>query len=364
MTHKQHDQLQWSLGILAIFLVIFANTANDGFFEFVRKPTALLFYPKLIFSIVVAAGGNLLLMLLGAAQLARPRSTWSMQFNLILRLIIGILLGSVGYYTYNLLVTGNLRHFQLINLIQMVVQGPVSGYAPLYAIVSFLISLPILRLIATQADFAIMRYIFWLQLIFIGMFPIVIFFTGISNIDLALPLAIESGLFYPLMGYWLTNTTLIKQLTREALLVAWLLSAVAFAVMISVSLYQANLEKNITILTNQAFTQTFQAIPCLTVFTTMVVHVLNRSEPTAFNRFKQSWVQSFYGILLVAGILFIPLRLVLTVLAPWIGLFGGSVIWTVTTMVASYVVTIVLRRFKHLRRWLPSLFTALDQEVR
>ncbi|WMB63355.1 acetyltransferase [Lactiplantibacillus pentosus] len=93
-------------------------------------------------------------------------------------------------------------------------------YDILYELLGFFVTLPLLRVIAHHASITIQRYLFWAELVFIGMVPIVVFFTGLTTINIDPPLAITAGCFFALMGYWLSQADLLTRITREQLLAA------------------------------------------------------------------------------------------------------------------------------------------------
>lgn len=355
MNHKQAYRVQRIIVIVALLLILFGDTNMNGVFSFSHQPQQIWFYPQLVVALMTAAGPNLLLMALGAAQLRRPALAISQLIRQILWLIGGIALFSLFFYLEDLLgQSQGLANFNLAGFFTALAQAPVGFYDILYELLGFFVTLPLLRVIAHHASITIQRYLFWAELVFIGMVPIVVFFTGLTTINIDPPLAITAGCFFALMGYWLSQADLLTRITREQLLVAWLLTVACYAVMVSVTMYQVNLEHNFDLISSQPFAQTFQAIPCLTLWVTVATWVMNRT--TLKQPRRHNFVQTTYGTLLVAGLLIEPFTGINRVLTPIIGAWWAAWLWTLAVGLVSVEVVWLLRHWRFARQLLPDLF--------
>ncbi|WP_237756447.1 polysaccharide biosynthesis protein [Lactiplantibacillus herbarum] len=350
---KQFYYLQRTILIIALMLILFSDTADKGIFSFINQPQSIFFYPQLVVALMAVAGPNLLMMVLGAQQLQRPALTIPKLMQKLLWLIAGIVLFSVVYYGETIILSHD-QGFNVSGFFKDLVQAPVGFYDVLYEVLGFFVSLPVLRIIAKYASEQIKRYLFWTELIFIGMLPIITFFTGLTTIAVKPPLAVAAGCFFALMGYWLSKQVVLRQITREHLLVAWLLTFCCYAVMVSVTMYQVNLEQNVNLIMNQPFAQTLQAIPCMTLWVTVATQIMNRKQLKPPH--KHNWLQASYGSLLVAGVLFTPLKLVTTWFISVVGIWWYSLALCAVVLLLSVGLVQLLRRLPVMQRLLPDLF--------
>ncbi|AVK62250.1 polysaccharide biosynthesis protein [Lactobacillus sp. CBA3605] len=356
MSRRQFYWLQYTVVLLAIFLILLASTGSDGLFAFALQPTKLGFYPQMVVTMLVAAGPDLLLMALGAYQLKQTNYSFARLVRYIITIIGGITLFSLIYYVYGLATTQQLHHFNSATFFSELVQGPFSTYDTLYGIIAFFVTLPILRVVAKHADAMTIKYLVIVELIFVGVFPVVGYLFGLSSIYINLPVALQGGAFFPLMGYWLVHTDFVRKITREQLLIAWILSLVCYTIMIAVTLYQSVLEGDFGVIAMQNFTQTFQAIPCLTFFITIETFILNRPLSTKHRLRPTNFLRLSYGVLLITGVVLAPLKVILMDLTPYLGPFIGSLIWVLTTILISYLVAMVLSHIAGITKLFPSIF--------
>lgn len=335
-------------------LILFGDTGMNAVFSFSHQPQSVWFYPQFVVALMTAAGPNLLLMALGAYQLRRPALSATKLVRRILWLMGGITLFSLAFYLEDLVTQRSLASFNIAGFLTSLVQAPVGFYDILCELLGFFVTLPLLRVIAHHASIVIQQYLFWVELVFIGMIPVLVYFTGLTTISIDSPLAITAGCFFALMGYWLSQANILQRITREHLLIAWLLTVGCYAVMVSVTMYQVNLEKNFDLISSQPFAQTFQAIPCLTLWVTIAIWIMNRPRSKA--PWGYNFVQAGYGSLLVAGLLIEPFMVINRWLTPIIGAWWSGWLWSVAVLIVSVELVWLLRRVRWLQRLLPDLF--------
>lgn len=338
MTDRVFYNLQKIIVPLAIFFILFVSTGNYGYLAYVNNQNSFLFYPQIIFSVIAAAGPNLLLMSLGAYQFSHKSQNEKVA-KTIVAIVLGIVIFSLLTYCYALLTTNNFSAFGWNYFFTRVVSSSFSSYNIIYVILGVLVTLPLLQLFADHANLKVINYLFWAEVVFVGFVPLFVYFTNVGNVNISSPLAIEGGFFFPLMGYWLTKIEYIKRITREQLVGAWILTFCCYAIMISVTLYQATIEKSAP---SQSFYQTFQAIPCMTFFLSMVVYVQNRQKKQGKRVLKDNFVKLSYGIILVAGLVMEPLQVVYNFMEPIIGNVMSSIVWVLVTMLVSYLLSALL----------------------
>lgn len=351
MADRQFYKLQKIIIPLAIFLILYVSTGNFGYMA-LNLQTSVLFYPQLVFSIMSAMGTNLLLMAFGMYQLKKEHSSKQLWHNIWV-IMLGVLIFSLLVYTYSLLIDGDISKFNLGTYFSELLQASFSSYNVLYVLLGAFITMPFMKILADNFNRDLIKYLFWLEIVFVGFIPIFVYFMGITGINLSTPIAIQGGVFFPLMGYWLSNPEKIKKITREQLLIAWLVTVCCYIVMISVTMYQSNIDNNVI---SQAFFQSFQAIPCLTFFVSMEVHVMNMKNKPNERVLKDNFVKLAYGVLLFSGLLMDPLKGVYDFFQPLLGYMLGSIIWVLVTMLVSYIITILASHVRGISRLFLNLF--------
>ena len=354
MNIKQAYRVQRLVLLIALMLILFGDTSMNGVFSFSHRPQSIWFYPQLVVATATVAGPNLLLMALGAYQLRRPALPIARLIQQVGWLIGGIALFSLAFYIEDLIGQHSLASFNTAGFFTALAQAPVGFYDVLYELLGFFVTLPLLRVIAHHASITIQRYLFWAELLFIGMVPIVVYFTGLTTISIDPPLAITAGCFFALMGYWLSQGDILQRVTREHLLIAWLLTVGCYVVMVSVTMYQVNLEHNFDLISSQPFAQTFQAIPCLTLWVTIATRVLNR--PTVKAPRRHNFVQTGYGSLLVAGLLIEPFMNISRWSTAVLGAWWSGWLMSLVVLIVSVEVVWLLQHWRWAQYLLPDLF--------
>jgi len=357
MTDRQLYNLQRLVVPIAVFCILFVSTGNFGYLDFNNQQNSIMYYPELFFSVISAAGPSLLLMAFGAYQLSHQKTNIGLR-NTIITVILGVFVASLIFYVMSLLIQNNLAAFSWKYFFQTVSGSSFSTFDVIYVLLGVLITMPILRVLAENAGLNSVKYLFWSEIFFAGFLPILMYFGGISNLNLNAPLGIQQYFFFPLMGYWLTKTEYVKKITREQMLFAWLLTIACYIVIISVTRYQASVDGTAP---TQAFYQTLQAIPCLTFFLTLEAHVCNKATKPDSRILKDNFVRLSYGVLLVAGILMTQLQRVYNVLAPILGNFIAAAVWVIATGIASYVITVLLSHVYGISKLFISLFISDTQ---
>ncbi|WP_338210067.1 polysaccharide biosynthesis protein [Lactiplantibacillus paraxiangfangensis] len=354
MTEKQFYHVQRAVLILAVGLIVFGYTGPNGVFNFLEQAPDIFFYPQLIIATVTTAGSSLLMMALGAQQLRQPRYRLPQLIRLILFIVGGITLFSFVFYVEEVFLTKVVIRFSFSGYLATLAEAPDSFYYVIYEVLGFFVTLPLLRILAAHVRTMDIKYLFWIQLVFIGLIPILLYYTGVTTISITPPIAITNGCYFTLMGFWLSQRDFIWRITREQLIVAWLLTFCCYTVMISTIMYQANFARDYDLIGNLPFSQTLQAIPCLTVWVTIATKVLNKTKLKAPR--KNNFVKMSYAVLLMTGVVLSPLQFISQGLRPLIGIWWSGLVWVLCTLILSYAIVIGLQYVPWFQKFFPNLF--------
>lgn len=353
LNQQQFYRLQRLLVILAVSCIILRATNEIGVLAFVTAPVGLFFYPQLVFSLVLVTGGNLFLMALGAYQLTLPVSTGNRWRQSLGWLIVGIV-GLIGLdYLGTVIQLAANTPLRFADVLRIRPQLPTAVLETLAGVLGFFVVQPWLRRFAQGARRRTIKTLCWIQLGVMGLVPFGLFLMGVTLRGNFL-VVIINGWFYALLGYWLNQRAWLRTVTRQQLLVAWVLTAGCYFLMVVFTMYRANLVGNLGVIIEQSFVQTWQAIPCATIWLTLATWIVNRPRLVTIR--PHNFLAGGYGVLLMAVLLLPLFKVVLSLSRPLLGTSLGSVAWVGVTVIVSDWLVRLCRLAPIFRRVLPKLF--------
>lgn len=258
---KMHLDL---LKLLAIFLVLFTHTGNNGFWLWLETPERPWHFFLLAFSVLAMVAVPLFFMVSGALLLNREESYRDIFFHRVLRYAVTLVIVSFILYVYNLYSRNNLNSFSITDFLTKLYQGRIS--TPLwylYAYLAFLIMLPLLRKIAAAMEFRdfFLLILAWeiTQLLPVAEF---IMFPGENAHNWNFSLFISTHYaVYSLCGYYLEHKLSVKHYTAEGCLVLFMLSAITILVTCFAVDWRYRIDRE-----TQAFYNILIIFPSITLF--------------------------------------------------------------------------------------------------
>ena len=224
--------------ILAILLVIFNHTGDDGFLAYQRQGNLFLQIVQMFFTSFCKIAVPLYFMCSGALLLGREESIQKLWKKRILKFVIVTIGFTILYYAFLSVRDHNPIDISWI-LRTMYSSSTFSfsgSYWFLYSYIAFLIMLPIFRIIAKHMTKEVMTYLLVLHALFGGVLPIFEFYSGLGGLAISVPFATSYVFFYPLAGYYIEKNEISLLNNRKLLLVVCTMSILSIISSTMVSL--------------------------------------------------------------------------------------------------------------------------------
>lgn len=172
-------------------------------------------------------------MISGALLLNKEETFWVYIKKRVLPTGIMIFFFSAFQYVY----TANAQdELSIIDFLKNIYKSPIHfSYWYLYIFFTYILYLPFLRSTAKNLTEDMYLYLFVLKIIFSILLPIVEFDFA-SRINLAVRI-LESNIFYPLMGYYLSHVIETKDITKKKITIMWIGSI--FAIILTEAMMKA-----------------------------------------------------------------------------------------------------------------------------
>lgn len=213
--------------VFAILLVIFNHTNERGFYRFLTDdPGTFLYWFNLFFSVACKVAVPLFFMISGALLLRKEESIGA-TYKRGIRILVDLILFSVLFYGVEAIETGS--PMTITSLLKGILQSNVPHLWYLYTYIAFLLVVPVLRGFVRGLSEKEGLVLFVLAFLVGCLLPLFEFFAGSVN-HLAVP-AFVTGmiLFYPVMGYLLTNRVDLSRVGGKQLGVLWAVNLLLFA---------------------------------------------------------------------------------------------------------------------------------------
>lgn len=247
-----------ALRILAILLVIFNHLPGYTLYQTCAGPKAWLY---MLITMLTRINVPLFLMVSGALLLGRSESVPRLLRHRALRIV-----GAIVVFGSLCFLLGE-EHPTVGGLARSLLSGDIEGsYWFLYAYLGMLLLLPFLRLVAARLDRDGLRYLLVLHLIVATVIPMLSYVAAVQtgkglSVNLSLPLASITQLFYPLVGYYLARVLRLSELNWRCVGILCAAALVGMLISSAFTYYQG-----VTAGYTQDFVQLFDWVSAIAVF--------------------------------------------------------------------------------------------------
>ncbi|MBR0147896.1 MAG: acyltransferase [Lachnospiraceae bacterium] len=187
--------------ILAIFLVLFTHTHEVGSKLYMLREGDFVRLFYIVLDCFRTINNPLLFMVSGALLLGRDESIGQVWKKRIFRFVIVLFVFSYIHLIDTAINSGTVASFDFLASFRSIIEGPVrSSYWFLYSYISFLIMLPLLRLVAKHMTLKDGVYLFLTGVVVLDGFRLFRLCTGVSGVNLTVYFC-EMIMFYPLIGF-------------------------------------------------------------------------------------------------------------------------------------------------------------------
>lgn len=214
------------LRIICIIFVIFNHTAPDGYLAFIGETNVFLYYLYLFFSILCKIAVPVFFMISGALLLEKTESLRVLLTKRVLRMVIVLAVFSILHY----LLLPQTPTRSIGGFFQTVYTGTATtSLWYLYVYIGFLLMLPFLRAMAARLKEKDYLYLLILHVLFTVSFTLIdrFVFTDGHNEYMTVAVALESNIFYPLMGFYIENVMDKSRFNKKNYLMAGIASIVS-----------------------------------------------------------------------------------------------------------------------------------------
>lgn len=247
------------LRIIAILCVLFNHSGESGYFIFTLTDKIPLQIISILVSSLSKMGVPLFFMISGALLLKKEESLKDLYLKRVLRYIIIIFVFCGLYYFYQC----QLNHtpFDFKEMIRQTTTGQTqTSYWFLYSYLGFLVSLPLLRKIATAFSEKDYIYLICLYITGVGIFGLLAR-TFIGQIVVYIPFAVDI-LAYPLLGYFFAEKQSSREDSRKILWLMIFLAIIGLILNIAITEYDNYLFKG----WNESGLSAFVILPTIATF--------------------------------------------------------------------------------------------------
>ncbi len=249
------------LRIIACYLVIFNHTNERGFYRYFPDGNTPKFVFYMVTSLLCKVGVPLFFMISGANLIGKEESI-KKTYSRMIKIVVDLVLFSVFYnFVDHVFVLGETS---IVEMIRQILQNPYWHLWYLYAYITFLIALPILRLMAKNLDKKMAYYLVIVIFVYNGILPIIAsIFKLILPGQLTGSWLLVNTFMYPILGY--IGATLSGEITGKQMRNLLILDLIAITSQVICQYMYFTYDAEAT-LSNETFLTNFDFLNALTVF--------------------------------------------------------------------------------------------------
>ena len=341
------------LKIIAIYMVLFNHTHEDGFLFFTVARTSRLYALYMFNAVLIKIAVPLFFMASGALLLGKEEPYKDLLIKRFLKYVIILIAGSAVVYLYTCLRLDpqemSIRQF----LEKLYTTNMIEAYWYIYAYLAYILMLPLLRKMAknmTDADYK------WMFLMFgiMQSLSIVDFllFKGEARHNSNFSFFITANyVFYPLAGYYIDQKT-EKTFTYKKALVLVVSSIMAIIISCLMTQYKCTMFDEWTESTCQTFFSVLIFLPAFTVFYIVKMWFINLEPDSRVCKTITTVGEATLGIYLIEQICRLETSQIFIWLRPYIHTLPACWIWILSACIFGAVITLILKQIPGIKKFL------------
>lgn len=354
MNHSHHKIKRLAhvdlLRLLAIYLVIFNHTGNQGYLLFADKMESPLSLVYMMASVFCKIAVPIFFMISGALLLKKEESLKQLFLKRVFRIAIVLVLVSIPYYYW-------LRRSNGVSITSFLTwiyaESASTSLWYLYSYIALLLVLPFLRSMVKnmqQKDFV---YLAIGYLVFVGVLPCLEYLLWNGTVTLhesfAPVLFMTQNVFFALMGYYFEYVFDGGDHERRNIGLGILFSVIAILLTCFMTYHQAWTEG---VGTTQQMERFFNCFICVPAMTTYFL-VKRQGEKIQGQRIRQLLSvlgSSVFGVYLIEKLIRVISGRLHTLLLPFVGSFIASLIWCLAVLCLGLLIVVPLKRIPGIKR--------------
>lgn len=235
MSKKANKRIDFQvMRLIAILFVIINHTAANEYVSTDVYASGKVYYVYLLLAVLSRVAVPIFFMVSGALLVKKQETLETVLKKRVIKYVLIIIGFSIVQFVYHIAmgyVSLNKANIVLW-LKNMYSDSVIVPYWFLYAYLALMLMLPLLRKMFQNLDKKEFEYVIVLHLIVFGVLQIVEFFFGIARINLEIPFACNTSIFYFLLGYYADNYVDITKKKSIILGAATLVSVAFMTVMV------------------------------------------------------------------------------------------------------------------------------------
>lgn len=343
------------LRIIAIYLVLFNHTKENGFFLFSIAEESSLYWVYMFVSIFDKIAVPIFFMISGALLLGKEESIVDIYKKRVIKFVVILLVISFCYHVYNWCF--NETNFSIRKfLIEVYSKNASIGLWYLYNYIGMLIMLPFLRRLARTMTDKEYFYLILLQIIIVGVIPIAQYFfssgTVFLNKNFSASIITVSNIFYVLIGYYVENKLDKKYFKQKNVYIGFAISFFAIFISCLMTHYRVAITGECNETVSQAFHNSLIAIPTITIYFSSKYFFENVNLNPRIIKVIQLVGGTTFGIYLMEGMLRERTMFIFQYLKPIIHTLPACIIWIGFACFLGSIITAILKRVPIIRKYL------------
>lgn len=289
--------------IIAAYFVIFNHTGDSGFSLFMQyESNSLQYWLYMLVSVICKISVPIFFMISGALLLQKQEEGLLEIGKRFFRILMVLIVFSLFSY-FQQIYFGN-EVFDIKHFIRVLIENDwMNPYWYLYAFLAYIIVLPFLRALAQKLEMQHYLYLIVLQVLFIGVIPIVSYYFGNNeyhvNYNFSVGWLIGNVPFYPLLGYFLENKLEVDRVSKKHLIGLWAVNVFC----IILTCYMTYYNNVLTGVFAQMFLMSLTSVNCITFYVSMRKWFAKISRDKWASKLIVSLGRATFGIYLVHGLL-------------------------------------------------------------
>ncbi len=331
------------LRLLAIFLVIFNHTGNQGYMLFANEIGSPLCFLYMAASIFCKIAVPLFFMISGALLLPKEETLKQLFTKRILRMLIVLMLVSVPYYfwLHRSYGTGALSFLKYVYS-----NSATTALWYLYSYIALLLVMPFLRSMVKnmkQKDFV---YLIIGYVVFVGVLPSLEYLLCSGGItlheDLSPVFFISQNVFYALVGYYIEHILDKKNYNKKNVCLGIALSIIAIAITCFITYHQIKTLDAVSGDQAERFFNCFICIPTITVYF-IVKNTGAKINKASVQKVISILGSAVFGVYLIEKFLRSIVSRIYYLTCPFVGSLIASWIWCLATLCLGLIVVVPLK---------------------
>ena len=341
------------LKIIAIYMVLFNHTHEDGFLLFTVTRTSRLYALYMFNAVLIRIAVPLFFMASGALLLGKEEPYKDLLVKRFLKYVIILIAGSAVVYFYTCLRLDPQEMSISQFLERLYTTNMITAYWYLYAYLAYILMLPLLRKMAgnmTDTDYKWMFLMFGvMQILFIVDF---LLFKGTTRHNGNFSFFIIANyVFYPLAGYYIDQKS-EKTFTYKKALILVVSSIMAIIISCLMTQYKCTMFDEWTEGTCETFFDTLIFLPAFTVFYIVKMWFISFKLNNKVFKVITTLGGTTFGIYLIEQICRLETRQIFIWLRPYIHTLPACWIWILSACIFGAVITLILKQIPGIKKFL------------